>query len=51
LVVYSRQAFLGTRHHYLVSYKGFAFYTKSREELRLPASVEIVNAKSIYIPG
>jgi len=51
LVVYTPRTFLGTRHHYLVSYKGFAFYTKSPQELRLPPSVEIVKAKSIYIPG
>jgi hypothetical protein len=50
LVVHSPQKFFGTRHYYLVSYKGLAFCTKSPEELRLPGSVEIVRARSIYLP-
>ncbi len=49
LVVHSPPSFFGS-NQYLVSYKGFAFYTKSSEELRLPGSVEIVRARSIYVP-
>ena len=52
LVVHCAQSFLGTRHHYLVSYKGFAFYTKTRgDELRLPPSVEIISARRIWVPA
>jgi hypothetical protein len=36
--------------HYLTSYKGLAFYTKSPQELALPGDVEFVQAKQIWIP-
>ena len=51
LVVYSPPRLFSPKHEYLVSYKGLAFYTKSREELRLPGKAEIVRARSLYIPG
>jgi len=37
-------------HHYLTSYKGLAFYTKTTHELALPSSAELVFAKQIWIP-
>jgi len=49
LVVYSRAGFL-TQHKYLTSYKGLIFFAKSKEQLLIPASVEIVNAKKIWVP-
>src|SRR5262245_38939362 len=51
LVVQSTSRIFGVRHHYLCSYKGLAFYTKSPIELPLPAGVERVIAKGIHIPG
>lgn len=51
LVVRSRSTFLGERFHYLTSYKGLAFYTKSKEQLRFPGRAEFIEAKSIWIPG
>lgn len=51
LIVHAPYGVFGGRHAYLVSHKGLAFFTQSREELRLPGNAEIVNAKSIYIPG
>jgi hypothetical protein len=36
--------------HYLTSYRGLAFFTKSDEALVLPGRAEIVTAKSISIP-
>ncbi|HLL16756.1 MAG TPA: hypothetical protein VK388_16985 [Pyrinomonadaceae bacterium] len=50
LVVTSEGGFLSTSYKYLTSYKGLAFYTKSRVPLVLPADAEIVRAKSISIP-
>ena len=50
LVVISVSRFLGTRCHYLTSYKGLIFYTKSPEQLLLKGSTEYVHARSIYIP-
>jgi hypothetical protein len=35
----------------LVSYKGFAFFTKSSTPLLFPTGVETVKAKKIWIPG
>jgi hypothetical protein len=51
LVVHSVGGFFSTNYQYLLSYKGLAFFTKSPEPLVLPASTELVSAKSISIPG
>ena len=51
LVIRAPRGFFSSKQAYLVSYKGFVFYTALREELRLPAGAEVVVAESIYIPG
>jgi len=51
LVVHSESKFFSTKYHYLTSYKGLIFYTKSVTSLMLRPSVEIIRAKSIWIPG
>ncbi len=51
LVIYAEGGFFSKNHQYLVSYKGFAFFTKSSEPLLLPAEVETIAAKKIWIPG
>ncbi len=51
LVVCSESKFLSTKYHYLTSYKGLIFYTKSATPLMLRPSVEIIHAKKIWIPG
>jgi hypothetical protein len=51
LVVMAGKGFLSPSYKYLFSYKGLAFYTKSSEQLRLPISVELIMAKSIWIPS
>jgi hypothetical protein len=40
-----------TSYKYIMSYKGLAFYTKSSSQLALGSGAEVVNAKSIWIPG
>jgi hypothetical protein len=50
LVVAAQGGFFSPHYKYLTSYKGLAFYTKSRTPLVLPAGAEIVNAKGISIP-
>jgi hypothetical protein len=50
LIVYSQGGFLSRNHQYLTSYKGFAFFTTSREQIDLPRSVEVVLADKIWIP-
>ncbi|MEP6706854.1 MAG: hypothetical protein ABJC05_05015 [Pyrinomonadaceae bacterium] len=51
LVVYARGGIFSTSHQYLVSYKGFAFFTKSSSPILLPSEVETIVAKKIWIPG
>jgi hypothetical protein len=51
LVIYSKGGLFTTKHQYLVSYKGFAFYTKTSSEVFLPSSVEVINARNIWIPS
>ena len=51
LVVCSESKFISTKYHYLTSYKGLIFYTKSATPLMLRPSAEIVRAKKIWIPG
>ena len=51
LVVYAEGGLFSTNYQYLVSYKGFAFYTKSSSPLILPSAVETILAKKIWIPS
>jgi hypothetical protein len=51
LVVHASGGVFSTSYQYLVSHKGFAFYTKTREPLQLPPGTELVRAKSIWMPG
>lgn len=51
LVIYNTGGLFKTRHQYLVSYRGFVFYTKTSNQIDLPKSVEIIIAKSIWIPS
>jgi hypothetical protein len=50
LVIYAKGGFFSTKHLYLVSYKGFAFFTKSSEPMLLPTGVEIIVAAKIWLP-
>ena len=51
LVIYNKGGFFTTKHQYLTSYKGFAFYTKAANQIDLPKSVEVVIAESFWMPG
>jgi hypothetical protein len=51
LVIYNTGGLFKTRHQYLTSYRGFVFYTKTSNQLDLPKSVEVIIAKSIWIPS
>ena len=51
LVIYNKGGFFTTKHQYLVSYKGFVFYTKTSNQIDLPKSVELIVADSIWIPS
>ena len=51
LVIEATAGFFSTNYQYLVSYKGFAFFTKSSTPLQLTGGIESVKAKKIWIPG
>ncbi len=51
LVIYNKGGFFTTKHQYLVSHKGFIFYTKTSNQLDLPKAVEVIIAESIWIPS
>jgi hypothetical protein len=50
LVVYAAGGFFSRQHSYLTSYKGLAFFTKSKEEIAFSRDVELVVAKKIWVP-
>ena len=50
LVVYSPKKFL-SGHKYLTSYKGLIFYTKARTWFELGSHVEVITAKTIWVPN
>lgn len=51
LVVIAEGGLFSTTNQYLTAYKGLAFFTKSKNQLDLPAGAEIVSAGRIWIPG
>ena len=50
LVIVSEFTFFGKYYRYLTGYKGFIFYTKSRTPFDFGSNVELMTAKSIWIP-
>ncbi len=51
LVVVAEGVFFSRKFQYLTSYKGLAFFTKTKDALQLPAGAEVVLARRISIPG
>ena len=51
VVVADRDGLFGPKHEYLTSYKGLAFYLKTKQPIELPGSAEVVTAKSIWMPS
>jgi hypothetical protein len=51
LVVHATGGFFSTNYKYLTSYKGLAFFTKAPAPLDLPPGTELVQARSIWVPG
>ena len=50
LVIYAQGGVFTTNHQYMVSYKGFAFFTKSADQIFMPASAETIVADKIWLP-
>lgn len=51
LVIYAEGGLFKTRYQYLVSYRGFAFYTKTSAPILLPSDVDTIRTESVWIPG
>lgn len=51
LVVTAEGGWWSKNYRYLTAYGGLIFYAKSSEPLRLPADVELIASKKIWIPG
>ncbi len=50
LIITAQGGFFSKKYLYLVSYKGFAFFTKSDAPLILPSSAESIAAGKIWLP-
>lgn len=50
LVVHATYGLFTTKHHYLTSYRGLFFYTKTPTPFPLPDVVELVESKKIWVP-
>ncbi|NOZ94982.1 MAG: hypothetical protein GXP47_09640 [Acidobacteria bacterium] len=50
IVVTATTSFFGTSYQYLTSYRGLAFYTKSKEPIEL-GMAEVIAARKIWVPG
>lgn len=51
LVVEALSGFRNKTRHYLTSYKGLAFHTKTKDRIILPSRAEVVLAKKIWLPA
>lgn len=51
LVITSSGGMIKKNYQYLMSYKGFVFYTKTASPIILSGKVEIIIAQKIWIPG
>lgn len=43
--------FINTTYKYLFAHRGFVFYTKTKEPLRLGGKIEMIRAKKIWVPS
>jgi hypothetical protein len=50
LVIKAKGGFFKPNYQYLTSYKGFVFYTRTKDEMLFSGDVELINAKEIWIP-
>ena len=51
VVAVSHHGWPSKKYHYLVSYGGLFFYTKSAEALMLPSGAEVIAAEKIWVPS
>ncbi len=50
-VVMAHHGWPTKKFHYMMSYKGLFFYTKSVDVMMLPSGTDLITAEKIWIPG
>jgi hypothetical protein len=50
-VVIAEGGIFRKNYKYLTAYKGLFFFTKSSTPLQLPSRIELITARTIWIPG
>lgn len=50
LIVTASGGVFSTKYQYLVSYRGLAFHTRSKQPIPLPVTAETVSSKKIWMP-
>jgi hypothetical protein len=50
LVVHAEGGVFSRKYHYLTSYRGLIFYTRSQTPLPLPPKAELIAARRIWVP-
>ena len=50
LIIHQQPSWWQTYNRYLMSYRGMAFYTRSKEELSISKYAEVIAAKNFYVP-
>ncbi|UCD94217.1 MAG: hypothetical protein JSU69_10710 [Candidatus Zixiibacteriota bacterium] len=51
LVIISYGGWPSKSYKYLTAYRGFVFYTKSKDSLLLPNNIEKITAGKVWLPG
>jgi hypothetical protein len=51
LIVAAEGGVFTSKYQYMTSYKGLAFYTKSKTPLDLPHDAELVEARTLWTPA
>jgi hypothetical protein len=51
LIIARKSTFISTSYQYLTSYRGFIFYTRSKDPLLFKSTAEMVKTDRIWIPG
>jgi len=50
LIIFNEGGLFSSKYQYMTSYKGFAFFTKSRVPMALPSNAEMVVTRKIWLP-
>ena len=51
LVVTAEKGVFGKKRQYLMPYRGLYLYTETKDPFEIPSGVDIISAKSLWIPS